>query len=403
MKLKDGAMKIAKLKIKRDRPTRLGHPWIFSGAIESVSSEPERGETVLVTSFSGDPLGYGAWSPASQIRIRMWTSSVNEPIDDTFFQHRVTTALAIREGMNERFDTNALRLINAEADGLPGVTVDRYGDVLVGQFTTAGAERYKQVIVQTLMQQTDVVACYERSDADGRMREGLEVSNGLLAGVLPRMPIIIRESNVRYGVNIVSGHKTGFYLDQRENRRLIASYAKGRTVLNAFSYTGGFGVAAQVAGASAVTHIDLSEMALEQAKQNTELNGGMADEAARFLQGNAFQLLREFRDRSQTFGLVVLDPPKFADTKSQTMKALRGYKDINLLGIKLVESGGLLATFSCSGAVDPRMFRMVVAEAAHDAGRTVRILHELRQAPDHIEALTFPEGLYLKGLLCIVE
>ena len=394
-------MKIVKLKIKRDRPTRLGHPWIFSGALESVSREPSRGETVLVTDAQGEPLGLGAYSPDSQIRVRLWTFDPKETVDAAFFERRLKAALAIREGMGALFDTDALRLVNAEADDLPGVTIDRYGETLVGQFTTAGADLHKQIIAETLLALTGCASFYERSDVDGRGHEGLEPTTGLLAGVEPPAEIVIHEGGVRYGVDIRTGHKTGFYLDQRENRRLIAQLAKGRKVLNAFCYTGGFGVAAQVAGAEHVTHIDLSAPALEQAKKNTALNG--STDATTFIQGNVFQELRTFRDKAQSFGLVILDPPKFAETRGQTMKALRGYKDINLLGLKLVEKGGLFATFSCSGAIDPVTFRKVITEAAHDAGRRVHILRELRQAPDHVEALTFPEGLYLKGLLCHVE
>ena len=207
---------------------------------------------------------------------------------------------------------------------------------------------------------------------------------------------------MRFGVDVRKGHKTGYYLDQRDSRRIVASYAAGRDVLNTFSYTGGFGIAAQQAGAKSVTHVDISAPALEQARANTVLNG-FTEDSASFIQGNVFHELRAFRDRGRSFGLVILDPPKFAETRSQTMKALRGYKDVNLIGIKLVEKGGWLATFSCSGAITPELFRTVVAEAARDAGRTLRIVQELRQAPDHVEALTFPEGLYLKGLLCHVE
>ncbi len=394
-------MKIVKLKVKRDRPTRHGHPWIFSGAIDSVSREPALGESVLVTDAKGEPLGVGAWSPASQIRVRMWHFGGEATINATFFRERLARALAVREGMAERFATDALRLVNAEADGLPGVTIDRYGECLVGQFTTAGAETHKATIVRELMELTGARSFYERSDVDGRTREGLEPCTGLLAGEEPPEEVVIHERTCAYHVNLRTGHKTGFYLDQRENRRLIADYAKGRTVLNTFSYTGGFGIAAQVAGAAQVTHVDLSAPALDIARRNATLNGAQCP--VEFLNDNVFQALRTFRDKAQRFGLVVLDPPKFAETKGQTLKALRGYKDINLLGLKLVEPGGVLATFSCSGAIDPATFRMVVTEAAHDAGRTVRILHELRQAPDHVEALTFPEGLYLKGLLCTVE
>ena len=390
-----------RLKAKRDRPTRFGHPWIFSGAVESVDGTPARGETVTVTNNKGTVLGRGAWSPDSQIRIRMWTFDADTEVDEAFFERRLRQALAVRDGMEIRFATNALRLVNAEADGFPGLTVDRFGSVLVGQFTTAGAEFHKQTLVRLLMTLTGATAFYERSDVDSRRREGLEETTGLLAGNLPVEPIIITENGIRFEIDIKSGHKTGFYLDQRENRRIIASYANGLDVLNTFSYTGGFGIAAQSAGAKTVTHVDLSAPALEIAKRNSAMNAGDCSSVG-FVQGNVFSELRALRDRARSFGLVVLDPPKFAETRSQTNKALRGYKDVNLIGIRLVKPGGLLATFSCSGAIDPALFRTVVAEAAHDAGREVRILHELRQAPDHTEALTFPEGLYLKGLLCRV-
>jgi 23S rRNA (cytosine1962-C5)-methyltransferase len=395
-------MVIVTLKAKRDRPTRMGHPWIFSGAIASVDGEPAVGEPVIVQSASGDVLGVGAWSPESQIRIRMWRFGDAKPVDEAFFQEKIAAALAVRAEMAERFSTNALRIVNAEADGLPGITVDRYGDVLSGQFATAGAEWAKPMVVRALMALTGAKSFYERSDVDGRTREGLPQVTGLLAGEAFPDRVIIHEGDVQFGVDIRAGHKTGYYLDQRESRRIVASYAKGRDVLNTFSYTGGFGVAAQKAGAKSVTHVDISAPALAQARANTTLNG-FTEDSATFIQGNVFQELRAFRDRGRSFGLVVLDPPKFAETRAQTMKALRGYKDVNLLGIKLVERGGYLATFSCSGAITPELFRTVVAEAARDAGRTVRIVQELRQAPDHVESLAFPEGLYLKGLLCYVE
>ena len=392
-------MKTVRLKARRERSVLLRHPWIFSGAVEAVEGDPAPGETVRVTDAEGDTLGQGAWSPASQIRVRMWTFG-EAPADEAFFRETVRRALAVRQGMAERFDTDALRLINAEADDLPGVTVDRYGDTLVGQFATAGAERNKASLVDALMALTGARSFYERSDVDGRAREGLEPAVGTLAGAEPPERIVIHEGPVRYEVDVRGGHKTGFYLDQRDNRRLVAECAKGRTVLNTFCYTGGFGVAAQTAGAAAVTHVDLSAPALAQARRNIALNGLPE---AELIQENVFQALRGFRDRGRSFGLVVLDPPKFAETKAQTEKALRGYKDINLLGLKLVEPGGLLATFSCSGAIDPAIFRMMLAGAARDAKRRVRILRALRQAPDHVESLDFPEGFYLKGFLCHVE
>ena len=394
-------MKIVTLKPRHDRPIRLRHPWVFSGAVATVSREPAPGETVLVADAEGAPLGVGAWSPTSQIRVRMWRFD-DGAVDEAFFAGRVAKALAVRAGMAERFGTDALRLVNAEADGLPGVTVDRYGETLVGQFSTAGAERNKTALVAALMEQTGARTFYERSDMDGRGYEGLPPAVGLLAGEEPPERIVIHEGEARFGVDVRGGHKTGFYLDQRDNRRLVAEEARGRAVLNAFCYTGGFGVAAQLAGAAAVTHVDISGPALGQARANTALNA-LPEAGAEFIQGNVFQELRAFRDRARRFGLVVLDPPKFAASKRELEKAKRGYKDINLLGIKLLEPGGILATFSCSGALSPADFRAAVTAAARDAGRTVRILRELRQAPDHVEALTFPEGLYLKGLLCHVE
>lgn len=393
-------MVTVQLKAKRDTPTRHRHPWIFSGAIAAIKGTPQRGETVAVINEKGQMLGFGAWSPDSQIRIRMWNYGECAPINDAFFQQRIHEALTLREGMHERFQTNALRLINAEADGLPGVTVDRYDTTLVGQFTTAGAEANKATIVKALMEATNATSFYERSDVDGRLREGLEETVGTLAGDEPPAKIRIYERNVNFDVDVRLGHKTGFYLDQRENRRIIADYAKGKKVLNTFAYTGGFGLAAQAAGARDVTHIDISETALEQAKINASLNGDTTH--VTFQRANVFEALRTYRDKAESFDLIVLDPPKFAETRAQTMKALRGYKDINLLGMKLVRKGGLVATFSCSGAIVPDLFRSVVTEAAHDAGRDVRIISELRQAPDHVEALSFPEGFYLKGLLCYV-
>lgn len=393
-------MTTIKLKPKRDNPTRHRHPWIFSGAIADVKGSPQRGETVAVINNQGDLLGFGAWSPDSQIRVRMWDFGECAPINETFFANRIQDALAVRKGMTTRFETNALRLINAEADGLPGVTIDLYDTTLVGQFTTTGAEANKQTLVKVLMDATGATSFYERSDVDGRLREGLEYTSGLLAGNEPPSKIHIHEREVNFEVDVRLGHKTGFYLDQRENRRIIATYAQGQTMLNTFAFTGGFGIAAQAVGAAHVTHIDISETALEQAKINATLNDN--SKHVTFQKANVFEALRTYRDKAKTFDIVVLDPPKFAENRSQTMKALRGYKDINLLGIKLVQRGGLLATFSCSGAIDPQIFRTMVTEAAHDAGRDIRILNELRQAPDHVESLTFPEGFYLKGLLCRV-
>lgn len=393
-------MKTVTLKLKRDYSVLHRHPWIFSGAISEVSEEPAAGETVQVISTKGEILGEGAWSPASQISVRMWTFGEAEHVDEAFIRERVMRSVGARALFLAEGQTNAFRLINAEADGLPGVTVDFYNGTLVGQFTSAGAEAWKSVIVQSLMECFPLASSfYERSDAQVREREALAPSCGLLAGDEPPERIVIEEYGCKFEVNVREGHKTGFYLDQRDNRQAVAPYANGMDVLNAFSYTGGFGITALAAGALSVTHVDLSQPALDQARANTLLNTCHADQS-QFVNDDIFKYLRACRDSRKNFDVVVLDPPKFADSHGALMKAARGYKDINLLGIKLVRPGGIFATFSCSGAMTPDLFHKVVTEAAQDAGREVQVIRRLQQATDHPESLSFPEGLYLKGLLC---
>ncbi len=394
-------MKIVTLKPKRSFPTECRHPWIFSGAVDSVSREPEPGETVQVVSDDGRILGLGAWSPASQIRVRMWIYGPGGSVDAAFIRDRVQRAIGQRAMFLADGVTNAFRLINAEADGLPGVTVDFYNGWCVAQFTAAGAERWKETVADAVMACFPCNGLYERSDADVREREALEAVNRLMRGEEPPAAILIEENGCKFEVDVRGGHKTGFYLDQRDNRILFAPYANGCEVLNAFSYTGGFGIAALAAGAAKITHVDLSAPALEQARANTLLNACKAEQSE-FIQGSVFDVLRRFRDQRRSFDAVVLDPPKFADSKGALMKAARGYKDINLLGIKLLRPGGLLATFSCSGAMDSELFHTIVAEAARDAGRDVQVIRRLQQAADHPESLAFPEGFYLKGLLCRV-
>jgi 23S rRNA (cytosine1962-C5)-methyltransferase len=383
----------------RDFSVLRRHPWIFSGAIAQVAGEPAPGESVRVRSAEGAVLGIGAYSPLSQIRVRMWTFDDRRPVDAAFVAERVAQAAGARAVFLAENVTNAYRLVNAEADGVPGLIADRYGEWIVCQFTTAGSESWKRELVAALQTYSPCRGVYERSDAEVRNREGLSPVTGVLAGEPPPERIEIVECGCRYWVDVREGHKTGFYLDQRENRELVKRYANGCDVLNAFSYTGGFGIAAVAAGAASVTHVDLSGPALELAKANTALNTCQVDEAA-FLQGNVFEVLRKFRDEGRSFDLVVLDPPKFAESKGSLMKAARGYKDINLLGIKLLRPGGMLATFSCSGLMTPELFHKVVSDAAVDAKRDIQVLKRLQQAEDHPEGLCFPEGLYLKGLLC---
>lgn len=388
---------MAKVFLKKDRDysVRHNHPWIFSGAVDKTDGSIEAGDTVTVCSADGEELGYGAWSPDSQIRIRMWTFATSQPVDGAFFRKRVDSALALRSNLRDSGVTNAIRVVNAEADGLPGVTVDRYADWYVCQFTSAGADKWKNVISAALQAAWPAKGIFERSDSDLRKYEGIGPSVGILSGEEPPEAIEIFENGCKFLIDVRNGHKTGFYLDQRDNRAAIAGYAKGLDILNVFSYTGGFGVAAMKAGAKSVTHLDLSAPALELAKRNTELNEGNAE----FIEGNAFEVLRKFRDSRRSFDLIVLDPPKFADSKKHLMGACRGYKDINLLAMKLLNPGGYLATFSCSGLITPDIFHKVVTEAAFDSKVNFSIIRRFQQSADHPESVFFPEGLYLKGLL----
>lgn len=392
------------LKQGRDHTVGRHHPWIFSGGVDRKEGpEPAAGETVTVCDCEGAVLGLGAWSPTSQIRIRMWTFGEGGVVDAAFFEERLAAAWAARAALPPaRRDTDALRLVNAESDGLPGLVVDRYGDFLVCQFTAAGVEHWKAAIVAALQKLHPCKGIYERSDLDVREREGLPLVKGVLAGEEPPDCIEVYENGCRYGVDVKVGHKTGFYLDQRDNRALVASFAVGRDMLNAFAYTGGFGMAALRAGAASVVHVDLSGASLELARANAERNGLDAAKSE-YAEGNVFEVLRKFRDARRSFDLVVLDPPKFVESKGHLMAASRGYKDINLLGLKLLRPGGILATFSCSGLMPAELFQKIVTDAACDAHRDVQLLQRLEQAPDHAESLLFPEGLYLKGLLCRVR
>ena len=388
------------LHLRRDYATAHRPPWIFSGAIREVTGSPAAGATVEVCDAKGNCLGYGSWSPASQIRVRMLSFTPDATPDAAFVRRRVAEAVARRKDILAGGETNACRLVNAESDGLPGVVADFYGGTAVVQLATAGAEFWKREIAAALME--SVPGCtgvWNRSDVDSRVREGLSPETGLLAGVEPPELIEIHEGAIRYLVDVRKGHKTGFYLDQREARALVGAYAKGAEVLNCFSYTGGFGLAAQAAGARTVTHVDASADALALARRNAALTPNPAGTAVDFLVADVFKQLRLYRDQGRSFDLIVLDPPKFADTKAGLMRATRGYKDINLLAMKLLRPGGILATFSCSGAVTPELFAKVCAEASFDAKRGFQIVARTRQAADHPVALAFPEGLYLKGLV----
>jgi 23S rRNA (cytosine1962-C5)-methyltransferase len=376
------------------------HPWIFSGAIQSASNPIDPGDTVAVHAPDGRWLAWGAYSPHSQIRVRVWSFDPHETISPDFFRRRLNTAVQLRERMVLVSPCHARRLINAESDGLPGLIVDRYGDFLVCQFLAAGVDRWREVIVDSLRRLTAVQGIFERSDADARKKEGLAPRTGLLWGTAPPNPIAVRLGAIEMLVDVIQGHKTGFYLDQRENQARIADYAKAKTVLNCFCYTGAFGLRALAAGAAHVTNIDASENTLALAEQNLAHNRLPADRCDH-VAVNVFEQLRGYRDAGRQFDLIVLDPPKFVASAGQLDKGCRGYKDINLLAFKCLAPGGVLFTFSCSGLVPPALFQKIVFDAALDAGRHIQIIEHLHQAADHPIALSFPQAQYLKGFVCI--
>ena len=387
------------LKAGREKSLLRRHPWIFSGALQNGDSKIPSGETVDLLSADGQFLARAAYSPQSQIRARVWTFN-EETVDEDFFRKRIRAAVESREAWGLRRDTDAYRLIYAESDNLPGLIVDRYGDVLVLQSLTAGSEAWKETIADLLLEETGLATVYERSDADVRELEGLESSVGLMRGSLPQLPVTIHENNLIFNVNFAAGHKTGFYLDQRRNRLRVRELARDRDVLDCFCYTGGFSVNALSGGAKSVLSVDSSADALALCKENVSLNQLPADRHS-ILEGDVFFLLRRFRDEGRSFDMIILDPPKFAPTAAQAEKAARGYKDINLFALKLLRPGGLLVTFSCSGGVDAALFQKIVAGAALDAGVDAQIVEHLSQAEDHPVALHFPEGAYLKGLVCL--
>lgn len=393
------------LKPGRDKPVRQHHPWIFSGAIQHIPAACVDGAIVDVAAANGSWLGRGYLNRRSQIQVRLLTWNPNETIDDSFWQRRLTQAIATRQRMGLPEQTTAYRLVNAENDFLPGLVVDRYDQDLVLQSGTLGIERHKARLAQLLLELTGTRSVSERSDMAARQQEGLTEAGGLLAGVQPGPRTLIQEDNLRFVVDLAGGQKTGFYLDQRENRRRAAAYCTGRRVLNAFSYTGAFAVHALAAGAAHVTNLDSSFDALELGEENLRLNGFDPDTQAASLAGDVFHVLRDWRNapaEETTFDVIILDPPKFVHNHQNLARGLRGYKDINLLALHLLRPGGILVTCSCSGLVGYDLFQKVVFGAATDAGRDVQILARLHQAGDHPVALTFPEGEYLKGLICHV-
>lgn len=394
-------MNTVQLKPGREASLLRRHPWVFSGAIEAVNGNPEAGSPVLVVNHDGTPLGTGAYSPESQIRVRLFSFEQRE-LDADFFRQRVTAALAKRERLRNNPDRTAYRLVFGESDHLPGLIVDRYHDFLVCQFLTVGVERCKSLLVELLAELTGCRGIYERSDTAARKREGLQPSEGVLWGDAPPDLLPIDEYGLRLQVDIRGGQKTGFYLDQADNRRLIRDYCPDREVLNCFSYTGGFSLAALAAGARQVTSVDSSRPALQILQQNLSVN---QIEATRHtaLEAKVGDLLRAWNQQGRKVDLVILDPPKFAEHKTQVIKASRAYKDLALQAVKLINPGGILVTFSCSGAIDAKLFQKITADAFIDAGREGEVVQYLQQSADHPIALAFPESQYLKGLICRVN
>lgn len=381
----------------REASLRRRHPWIFSGAIERVTGDPQSGETVAVRSHDEEWLGVAAYSPLSQIRARLWGFTPADEPGPEFFSRRIMAAVEYRRALG-LWPERCCRLIHGEADGLPALVVDRYGDFLACEFLGAGVELWKKEIVETLRQLPGIRGIYERSDADARRREGLPLRDGLLWGEMPPEDFTVCEDGLTLRLDVPGGHKTGFYLDQRENRRAIDPLSPGAEVLDCCCYSGAFGLRAALAGARKVTFLDGAQNAIELARANAALNGLGEDSRLEFIRGDMFTVLRKFRDSRRTFDVIVLDPPKFATTRGQLLKAAHGYKDINLLACKLLKPHGSLLTYSCSGAMTPEFFRTIVAEALTDAGRTARVLCSFSQAPDHPQSLAFPEGHYLTGL-----
>ena len=388
------------LKRAREKSLRRRHPWIFSGAVEKVGGKPGVGDTIELRDAAGNPLALAAYSPASQIRARVWTFDLEEEVDAGFLRNRVQRAVSLREKLEAAKHTNAMRLVHGESDGLPGLIVDRYADVLVAQFLAAGVERWRDPILDLLMELTGCEAVYERSDAEVRKLEELPPRVGFARGNrnASRCPIV--EYGLNFKVDVEQGQKTGFFLDQRENRQRVRALAAGREVLDGFSYTGGFSIAALAGGAMRVCAIESSSVAIQIAKENLAANPLDAGKVE-FRQADVFAELRKLRDAAAHFDLIVLDPPKFAPTAAQAKNAARAYKDINLLALKLLAPGGLLATFSCSGGVHADLFQSIVAGAALDAGAEAKIIERFGAAADHPVALEFPEGEYLKGLLVL--
>lgn len=389
------------LKKGREKSLARRHQWVFDGAIEKVEGSAKSGDVVLVCSAKKEPLALGLFSPVSQIRIRIISFNPKDTIDNEFFKNRIKQAIDARRTLLEKYPETGCRLINAESDWLGGLIVDKYNEFLSVQISSAGMEKQKEMIVEILQEIIEPRGIYERSDVSSRKKEGLSPFKGLLAGEEPNDRECIDEGLYKFYVDIKNGQKTGFFLDQRDNRAAVSRYSKDRNVLNCFAYSGGFTVPALAGGAKHVESVDISGSALKFCKENIKLNG-FDESKNECVEADVFKYLRTLRDSRKSYDMIILDPPKFAESRSQIEKASRGYKDINLLAMKLLNPGGILATFSCSGHISTQLFQSIVASAAADAKKDAQIIEHLFQSSDHPIALDYPEGTYLKGLICRV-
>ncbi len=390
------------LNVGREKSLLRKHPWIFSKAISKLKGRPMLGETIDVFDSKGKWLAKGAYSEHSQIRIRVWSFDENQEIDRSFFFEKLKNAQLRRDWFIDEGKLTGYRLIAGESDGLPGITIDKYDNFLVCQLLSAGADFHRYTIVDCLKELYPECHIYERSDVEVRKKEGLEPTTGWLTEPQPSTECIIEEHGIKIHVDIATGHKTGFYLDQRDSRLTAGKFAKDKAVLNCFSYTSTFALHCAANNAKEVINVDVSQSALDMGKRNLVLNN-LQDKNVSFVKEDVFKLLRRYRDEKRRFDMIILDPPKFVESKAQLTGACRGYKDINMLAMQLLNPNGLLLTFSCSGLMEMSLFQKVVADAALDARRNVYFVERLQQAADHPISSNYPEGYYLKGLVCQVE
>jgi 23S rRNA (cytosine1962-C5)-methyltransferase len=394
-------MHSVKLKKGKEKAVRQLHPWVFSGAIDQIKGNPENGDIVMVTDSNNNFLAYGFFNSKSRVAVRLLEWNLETEINENWWRRKIRIAVKHRDELNTE-ETNTYRLIFSEADFLPGLIVDRYADFLSVQILTSGIENIKHIILDELQQLLSPKGIFDKSDASARAHEGMEASSGgILHGTEPPEFVRVKENGIFYQVNIAEGQKSGFYCDQRDNRKWVANHVKGKKVLDCFSYSGGFSLNAMAEGAKEVISVDSSALALDTLKRNMEIND-FNSIPHRLIQSDVNKQLRAFREVNEKFDVIILDPPKYAPSRSALTKASRAYKDLNRMAMLLLEEGGLLATYSCSGAVDISMFKQIIAWAALDAGKEVQFIQQFSQPADHPVRSSFPEGEYLKGLLCRV-